>query len=80
MLDTNIDVEEPEFNCWADKAYAEVGIMFISYGKTTRREEVLKDINFVLNQVKANVGLLTVQGIFLRHNWIPDFMTLPAGT
>ena len=47
MLDTNIDVEEPEYPITVDKVYGEVEFdhVHFSYGKQ-QDEEVLSDINF----------------------------------
>ena len=56
VLDTNIDVEEPEFPITVDKVYGEVEFdhVHFSYGKQ-QDEEVLSDINFKkLNQVKCS--------------------------
>ena len=47
VLDTNIDVEEPEYPITVDKVYGEVEFdhVHFSYGKQ-QDEEVLSDISF----------------------------------
>ena len=82
VLDTNIDVEEPEFPITVDKVYGEVEFdhVHFSYGKQ-QDEEVLSDINFKIKpgEVFGIIGP-TGSGKSSLVQLIPRLYDTTAGT
>ena len=82
-LDTNIDVEEPEYPITVDKVYGEVEFdhVHFSYGKQ-QDEEVLSDISFKIKpgEVFWDYRANRFREIFSLYSWFLDSMTPHAGT